>query len=576
MVEIGMRKTVSFCVLFLILLSVFSLIFFKTPGNVLASSTHFYCLGSCPTPLPKTKPTGTAPTIKVTSNNAGDSLVHTQIVHTEQKKNNGFFGSFFIFLQFLFDLLFRLLGGGTPPVTPTPTPTIAPTVPLPSPTQEVPTPTLAIPTITATPTGSPSGLISVADLKYVPHGEPTVTYNWVATTSGQYYTFNGTVPGTKVDVHVGDHVHVNILNELPVGLSIHWHGLAVPNASDGVPGATQDAIKPGQTYTYDFVANEPGTYFYHTHQDTFVDMPKGLYGELNILPAQDKFTSDLDYTVFYRNITSSDPQATQHFDAAPGQKVRLRIVDARNGDFSGAPVMAALIGVPFKVIALDGRELNAPQYIQNQLLPINMAQRYDLLFTMPQSGSVELVEGSQDQAGDHQEWTFGSGPINNPPANINTLPSFNFTNYGLPAPDDALPPNGVYDKDFTMNIGENLSINGQLFPHVPDLVVHQGDYVHIRMNNNSDMWHAMHLHGGYFTVTNMNGTPITGSPIHMDTVLIPPFQTSDIVYHATDPGVWMFHCHILPHAAGGLMMMLRTDNVYTPYSTDPASGNIPE
>jgi FtsP/CotA-like multicopper oxidase with cupredoxin domain len=479
-------------------------------------------------------------------------MMHKETV-SKPKSKSGFLESFLNFFIQLLQKIFKIF----------------PTKPGPD---TIPTPTGMI-----MPSASPSGnLISVADLKYVPNGEPTDSYNWVASASGEQFTINGTVPGPQLLVHQGDHVHVNVLNTLPVSLSIHWHGLAVPNSADGVPGATQDAIKPGQSYTYDFVANEAGTFFYHTHQDTLNDMPKGLFGPLIILPPKETFPTDLDYTVFYRNITASDAGAMTTFPAAPGQTVRLRIVDARNGDFSGAPVTAALIGAPFKVVGIDGRAINAPQTISNEIIPMDMAQRYDLEFTMPPSGSVQLVENTQDQAGNNQMWTFGSGSVTNQPASINSLPTFNFTNYGLPTSDDALPPNGKFDQNFIMNIGENLSINGQLFPNVPDLVVHQGNYIHVQMVNNSNMWHAMHLHGGYFTVMDLDGIPVKGSPIHMDTLLLAPFQSANIAFHATDAGIWMFHCHILPHAAGGLMMMVRYDNVYTPYSMAPGSGNIPE
>ena len=111
---------------------------------------------------------------------------------------------------------------------------------------------------------------------------------------------------------------------------------------------------------------------------------------------------------------------------------------------------------------------------------------------------------------------------------------------------------------------------------MPDLVIKEGQYVHIHITNDSNTTHAMHLHGHVFTVLAVNNQPVTGSPIHLDTILVPPFTTEDIAFEADDPGIWMLHCHVLPHAAAGLMMMVRYDNVYTPYSIAPGSGNIPE
>ncbi|MEM5626556.1 multicopper oxidase domain-containing protein [Bacillus wiedmannii] len=80
------------------------------------------------------------------------------------------------------------------------------------------------------------------------------------------WTFDGTSPGTQIRVKQGERIVVNLKNELPEPVTIHWHGLDVPAAVDGVPGVTQNAIKPGETYTYAFNADQVGTYWYHSHQ----------------------------------------------------------------------------------------------------------------------------------------------------------------------------------------------------------------------------------------------------------------------------------------------------------------------
>ena len=82
------------------------------------------------------------------------------------------------------------------------------------------------------------------------------------------WTYDGSVPGPELRVRQGDRVHVELINRLPVSTTIHWHGYPLPNAEDGVAGVTQDAVKPGQSYAYDFIATIPGTYWYHAHQDT--------------------------------------------------------------------------------------------------------------------------------------------------------------------------------------------------------------------------------------------------------------------------------------------------------------------
>src|SRR5450631_2853500 len=94
------------------------------------------------------------------------------------------------------------------------------------------------------------------------------------------WTFNGTAPGPTLRVRQGDLVFVTLVNHLSFGVTIHWHGIRVPNAGDGVAGVTQDAVKPGQSYVYRFTALDAGTYWYHSHQFSDVETSSGLFGML--------------------------------------------------------------------------------------------------------------------------------------------------------------------------------------------------------------------------------------------------------------------------------------------------------
>ena len=114
-------------------------------------------------------------------------------------------------------------------------------------------------------TKSPANTVSVDDLGLAPSDAPVKSFAITAevvkkAARSELWTYNGTVPGPEIRVTEGDHVHVTLINHLPVPTSTHWHGIAVPNRSDGVAGLTQNAVKPGQSYTYDFIATEPGTY----------------------------------------------------------------------------------------------------------------------------------------------------------------------------------------------------------------------------------------------------------------------------------------------------------------------------
>jgi plastocyanin len=94
----------------------------------------------------------------------------------------------------------------------------------------------------------------------------------------QAWTYNGTVPGPTIKVQNGDHVRVVLDNQLPQSTAIHFHGIEVPNAMDGVPFVTQDPVKPGETFTYDFVAKGPAVGMYHSHHHAEHQVPDGLVG----------------------------------------------------------------------------------------------------------------------------------------------------------------------------------------------------------------------------------------------------------------------------------------------------------
>ncbi|MBB6215452.1 FtsP/CotA-like multicopper oxidase with cupredoxin domain [Anaerosolibacter carboniphilus] len=109
------------------------------------------------------------------------------------------------------------------------------------------------------------------------------------------WTYNGTVPGEEIRVTEGDYVQVELKNTLTEPVTIHWHGYPLNSAMDGVPGLNQDAVRPGETFVYEFSADVPGTYWYHSHQEGSKQVDKGLYGALIVEP-KNKGKIDKDYT----------------------------------------------------------------------------------------------------------------------------------------------------------------------------------------------------------------------------------------------------------------------------------------
>ncbi len=409
------------------------------------------------------------------------------------------------------------------------------------------------------------------------------------------WTFNGTAPGPTLHVKQGDLLAVTLVNHLSFGVTIHWHGVSVANLADGVAGVTQDAVKPNQSYTYRFIAKDPGTYWYHSHQFSDVETNGGLYGMLIVDPALSTYHADVDYSVALHEWGGDNGQTTLVMNtsagtlnqaARPGQWVRLRVVETSN-TASGAPHLLTLVGAPFQVVALDGHDLHGPQWLRETSLPIGTAQRYDLLFRMPNHNPVALVT-TEDNDPHHYlhvpALVFGQGAV---PATLPVVSPhwFDLTAYGQPT-QDVITPQSHFDAAYSITLnnqqgtslgrmGMAFTLNGKVFPDTAMIMLKEGQLVTFHFDNQSGLYHPMHLHGHIFTVLAHNGQPLTGSPVHLDTVLVPPHDSYDVAFYANNPGIWMLHCHNFLHANRGMDMMVMYD-VTTPYTVGSTSGNFPD
>ncbi len=102
------------------------------------------------------------------------------------------------------------------------------------------------------------------------------------------WTYNGTLPGPQITARAGDRLIVHFRNELPAPTTIHWHGVRVPNAMDGVPWHTQPSVVPGESFTYDFRVADPGLFWYHPHVMSAAQVGFGLYGALLVQDPADQ------------------------------------------------------------------------------------------------------------------------------------------------------------------------------------------------------------------------------------------------------------------------------------------------
>ena len=180
------------------------------------------------------------------------------------------------------------------------------------------------------------------------------------TEPGKYvegWAYNGVVPGPEIRVTEGDKVRILVTNELEESTSVHWHGLMVPVAMDGVPFLTQPPIKPGETFTYEFEAKPAGSHMYHSHHNAAHQVSYGLLGAFIVEP-QDPTTRpafDREHTIILNDgphgftINGKGFPATQPVLAKKGEKVLIRYM---NEGMMIHPMH--LHGMPQLVVAKDG------------------------------------------------------------------------------------------------------------------------------------------------------------------------------------------------------------------------------
>ena len=222
------------------------------------------------------------------------------------------------------------------------------------------------------------------------------------------YSYNGTVPGPMIRVTEGDRVRVIVKNELPDPTTIHWHGVEVPNAMDGVPGVTQDPIQPGETFTYEFTAKPAGTFMYHSHFEGDIQVSVGLYAPFIIDPKEPTSRPDVDVTLMisewlfndghtyaampmsgmepnYFTVNGKAFPSTETVNVKKGQIVRLRLIAI--GQFIHP---MHLHGMAFKIVATDGHPVPEAAQLTKDTLSVAPGERYDIEFVATEPGQWML------------------------------------------------------------------------------------------------------------------------------------------------------------------------------------------
>ncbi|MDP4549615.1 multicopper oxidase family protein [Alkalihalobacillus macyae] len=443
------------------------------------------------------------------------------------------------------------------------------------------------------------------------------------------WTFNGTVPGEELRIKEGEAIRVTLKNELEEPTSIHWHGVPLSNKQDGIPGVTQDAVLPGDTYVYEFVANDPGTYWYHSHQDGVNQIDKGLYGTLIVEPregvnADKEYTLVLDewesgsnldsakHTMSMEDVHGKDSDdPTGNMDEMMGHDMRsydlltingktsesIEPIEVKRGEnvivrFVNAGYIAHKMHIPidYRVTHVDGQKINKPKTQSPSLLEVAPGERYDIEFTTNGGKGNFTIDSHGEEEGTNPlkiDFVYeeeNSSKVASHQDNVDKV--IGFGQLGEKK-DGAFTLDDQFDVEYNMDLGVKMdhdsmemkwTINDEIFPNVPPLKVNKDDKVKVTLTNYSEdkSVHPMHLHGHFFQILSKNGTKLKGAPVIKDTLNVKPGETYEVAFLADNPGNWLFHCHDLHHAATGMMSLVTYNNFKAFYQSDGDVENKPE
>jgi FtsP/CotA-like multicopper oxidase with cupredoxin domain len=393
------------------------------------------------------------------------------------------------------------------------------------------------------------------------------------------WTYDGGIPGPLIKTRVGDRLIVHFRNELDQPTTVHWHGVRVPIEMDGVPEMSQPDVKKGETFTYDFVVRDAGLYWYHPHVMSAAQVGFGLYGALLVEDPADGVGVDDQLTIVLSDIgvdakgvlepADSGGSAGMVFGregnyvlangrlrpvlrARPGAPQRWRIVNAAKSRF----FYLDLDGQPFTIIGADGGLQERP--VSSDILLVTPGERVDVIVAPKGKAGTPLTlramlynrgYGSVEYRSVEDVLTIEftkEAPIAAKPVTVSRV---------LPVPtiEDATPVDIVLTLPPMKNNKSEFQVNGSPFWKAKPYLAKLGEKQLWIVKNDSDWDHPFHLHGFFFQLIDDKGAPIR--PLAWkDTVNVPMKTTVRLLVTFDErPGDWMFHCHILDHADGGLM-----------------------
>jgi FtsP/CotA-like multicopper oxidase with cupredoxin domain len=414
------------------------------------------------------------------------------------------------------------------------------------------------------------------------------------------WAFNGRVPGPEIRVRQGARVRIRVENRLPEETTVHWHGIRVPNAMDGVPHLTQKPIAPGETFDYEFACPDAGTYWYHPHQRSHEQVGRGLSGafivEEAVPVAVDRDVTwvlddwrllpdasisgdfgnmhDVSHNGRVGNTVTINGRVPDAFAVRAGERVRLRLINAANArifglEFAGhQPLVVAIDGQPVEPHAPEGGRLilgpamRADVVLDMRGKPGERFQVTDAFYERLEYRLIDLVYSGEAPLRESAAQAAVRLPANSlPEPDLDAARRHQIVLGGgmMGTMRSAILDGKQVDIRTLMHNGLIWAINGVAAKghvHEPLLALERDRSYVLELVNDTAWPHPMHLHGHSFRVISRNGTP-TRHREWMDTVLLQRRERAEIALVADNPGDWMFHCHILEHQAGGMMATMR-------------------
>lgn len=416
------------------------------------------------------------------------------------------------------------------------------------------------------------------------HAAPNVVAITPTGKQTKMLNYNESFPGPLVHARVGDRVIVHFSNGLDEPTTIHWHGLRITDQMDGSP-MIQSPVLPGESFTYDFVVPDAGTFWYHTHMHQIEQLERGLYGAIVVHEASppvftaerivvvDDIRLDANNQISPFVLTGPDLMAGRvgNFLLANGQPSVLLTTIPRGGVERWRVVLASnaiafglrIRGADGKIIATDGGLL--PQQLPLARVEIAAGQRYEFE-VRPKANATEVVLEAMVVVSD------GQGNVSEQPfALLRATVEGEVTAAEPVYPSVTLPPTtevpewaeSLEWKLSAKNVGGKVqfTINGQ-----SDFVDVDGTHEHvllhtfepnvpvfITLTSGVSPAHPFHIHGQFFQILERGGQPVTDEPGLKDTVELRGGESVKILSYMENPGRWMVHCHISEHAENGMM-----------------------